>query len=173
MSKLTNQDIENFNLLYQDFTKDRVHNIISMACRDNNLNLLHYFFLHHPLAPSNTYPQMAIDIHLNNDEFFLKACRNGHVDIVSFLAHSPLIKEHANIHSLDNIAFLGAIKNGHMLVAQYIIFETDIKWNKKIKDYLIRNAPQYVEDVEKIFFTKKLNKDLADNKNDKKKTNKI
>jgi len=57
------------------------------------------------------------NIHANNDEAFINACENGHIDVVKWLYS---LEDKPDIHDKNDEALKLTCKNGHIYVAQWL-----------------------------------------------------
>ena len=79
----------------------------------------------------------TIDVHVNREEPFQIACRNGHLKIVKLLL--ALKDRVIDVHARDEAAFKGACENGHLNIVKWLL---GLKGNRKI-DIHINNEEAF------------------------------
>ena len=94
-----------------------------MYCNENNLNKLI------ELLKNN-----SIDIHRDNENMFLLACKNGNLDIVKYLIINAekYSGKKINIHIKGNCAFNKACMNNHVNIVKYLMTIAEDYSGKKI-----------------------------------------
>ena len=72
-----------------------------------------------------------------------------------------LVKQGADIYANNNEAFKSASAIGYIEIIQYLLFDFNMKINKRTKDWLIRyNKKEVLELIEKRDLLLKLNQDI-------------
>jgi ankyrin repeat protein len=94
-----------------------------MYCNENNLNKLI------ELLKNN-----SIDIHRDNENMFLLACKNGNLDIVKYLIINAekYSGKKINIHIKGNCVFNNACMNNHVNIVKYLMTIAEDYSGKKI-----------------------------------------
>jgi len=148
-----------------------IHNAIKVASFYNKSNVIEYL-----LESPNCQP------FFNQDDYqiaFVSACSHGDDELIKYLLKSPKLDKHADVNISANInsqdpyfsgnknGFIAALKGNQLQTVKLLIFDMNLKYSKKIKDYLHRNNN---EEITKMFKAKitsdELNKSLSFNKNE-------
>lgn len=93
------------------------------ACEDGGFEAIK-FILKTKLCADSGWHMASVDsrkyIDLVNHGFIL-ACSNNNLEVVKFLASSPHLNEHAEIHCNNDCGIRRACKYGHLEIVQYLL----------------------------------------------------
>lgn len=114
---------------YNNFSVRLLNKKFITACETGNLELVQFL----------TSPELKkkINVHINGDIAFKLACKNNHIDIVSFLLTSPLIKKKPNINIENDSPVRQACINESIDVMNYLLTSKELK--KKADIYALNN----------------------------------
>lgn len=134
----------NIDISYKNFAA------INMCCFHNNLEVLKFLV-----------SIRDINIHTENDYPIRIACDKGYLELIEFLLTSQELKEHSDIHALEDYALKIASGMKRNDVIDYLIFNYQIEMTKSIQQYIKAEKELFGHSMlEPLFNRRELNKNL-------------
>ncbi len=165
--------IDNLDEYFKNGKKDFmdgefIRNALKIASTYNRTDIVQYFLespVCKPFFEQEDY-QLA----------FVSACSYGELNLIKYLLMSPKLDKHADVNlntttktkeifsSNSNNGVIAAIMRNQLKTIEFLIFDMNVQYSKKIKDYLRRNPNELVTKMFKVKLANdKLNQSLPIN----------
>lgn len=167
----------------------QVGKAMSIACGDNNMELVQYLFsleTSHNITLSEQTLFYAVDnaarlgkidiidlffspmesakipIDKYGSELMVTAARQNKFNVMDFLLSNDKLKNHVDIHYKEDLIFKYAAKNNNIELIQFLIFDMNIEMTKDI-DAFLKNDLQSKEIIKKMFNARFMSNELTHN----------
>jgi ankyrin repeat protein len=102
---------------YINLTQDEINIEFVYASEKGNLELVKY------LLTSDELKNKA-DLHVYEDDGFLRACANGRLEVIKYFLTSTELKEYRETHATG---FNLSCENGHLEIVKYLLTSSEMK----------------------------------------------